>query len=294
MANTTLTLLAAGSLRSAFLPLVAHFRQHTGSAVDGPCRLLRERIEAGAPCAVFASARRTAQALLQAGLAQECRICQQPADADRPAVAGQRWLDWLALLSTPRLRLATSTPGCDPSGDYTGSCSPELRHAIGVGQRDGRAGAAAGRRQRLTERAAGRDSRRVAYSPESGGSVYRLCALWPRAGRLRRSAYPDHPAPWNIRCDYQLARLRADPPRWPCIALSSATLVRGISGRRVLCRSATQRKPRRQQRNAEAAWRIRRTGRPYACRRCVSLSTSAVSPPATGLRQQKQRMAGHL
>ena len=32
--------------------------------------------------------------------------------------------DWLALLSTPRLRLATSTPGCDPSGDYTGSCSP--------------------------------------------------------------------------------------------------------------------------------------------------------------------------
>ncbi|HBZ3064511.1 TPA: molybdate ABC transporter substrate-binding protein, partial [Klebsiella pneumoniae] len=29
MANTSLTLLAAGSLRSAFLPLVAHFRQHT-------------------------------------------------------------------------------------------------------------------------------------------------------------------------------------------------------------------------------------------------------------------------
>ena len=59
MANTTLTLLAAGSLRSAFLPLVAHFRQHTGLAVDaqfGPAGLLRERIEAGAPCAVFASA----------------------------------------------------------------------------------------------------------------------------------------------------------------------------------------------------------------------------------------------
>ncbi len=59
MANTTLTLLAAGSLRSAFLPLVAHFRQHTGLAVDaqfGPAGLLRERIEAGSPCAVFASA----------------------------------------------------------------------------------------------------------------------------------------------------------------------------------------------------------------------------------------------
>ena len=52
MANTTLTLLAAGSLRSAFLPLVAHFRQHTGLAVDaqfGPAGLLRERIEAGSP-----------------------------------------------------------------------------------------------------------------------------------------------------------------------------------------------------------------------------------------------------
>ncbi len=54
MTNTTLTLLAAGSLRSAFLPLVAHFRQHTGLAVDaqfGPAGLLRERIEAGSPCA---------------------------------------------------------------------------------------------------------------------------------------------------------------------------------------------------------------------------------------------------
>ncbi|HDG8027064.1 TPA: substrate-binding domain-containing protein, partial [Klebsiella variicola] len=58
MMSTPLTLLAAGSLRSAFLPLVAHFQQHTGLAVDaqfGPAGLLRERIEAGAPCAVFAS-----------------------------------------------------------------------------------------------------------------------------------------------------------------------------------------------------------------------------------------------
>ncbi|HBZ7250595.1 TPA: molybdate ABC transporter substrate-binding protein, partial [Klebsiella variicola subsp. variicola] len=30
MMSTPLTLLAAGSLRSAFLPLVAHFQQHTG------------------------------------------------------------------------------------------------------------------------------------------------------------------------------------------------------------------------------------------------------------------------
>lgn len=73
MTNTTLTLLAAGSLRSAFLPLVAHFRQHTGLAVDaqfGPAGLLRERIEAGSPCAVFASANAAhPQALLALGSA---------------------------------------------------------------------------------------------------------------------------------------------------------------------------------------------------------------------------------
>ena len=49
MMSTPLTLLAAGSLRRAFLPLVAHFQQHTGLAVDaqfGPAGLLRERIEA--------------------------------------------------------------------------------------------------------------------------------------------------------------------------------------------------------------------------------------------------------
>ena len=82
MANTTLTLLAAGSLRSAFLPLVAHFRQHTGLAVDaqfGPAGLLRERIEAGSPCAVFASANAAhPQALLQAGLVDELIVYIAP------------------------------------------------------------------------------------------------------------------------------------------------------------------------------------------------------------------------
>ncbi|MBO1997237.1 substrate-binding domain-containing protein [Klebsiella pneumoniae] len=124
--QTPLTLLAAGSL-SAFLPLVALSAAHW-LAVDaqfGPAGLLRERIEAGAPCAVFASAnaahrRRCCRRVWR----RNAGICQQPADADRPAVAGQRWLDWLALLSTPRLRLATSTPGCDPSGDYTAAVRP--------------------------------------------------------------------------------------------------------------------------------------------------------------------------
>ncbi|MCQ4033908.1 hypothetical protein FK513_28420, partial [Klebsiella pneumoniae] len=47
MGISALELLAAGSLRSAFLPLVAHFQQHTGLAVDaqfGPAGLLRGRM----------------------------------------------------------------------------------------------------------------------------------------------------------------------------------------------------------------------------------------------------------
>ncbi len=94
-----------------------------------------------------------------------------------------------------------------------------------VGQRDGRAGAA-GRRQRLTERAAGRDSRRGLIRQNLADLFIGYAHYgprWPPATILRTLTIP---APWNIRCDYQLARLRADPPRWPCIALSSATLVR--------------------------------------------------------------------
>ncbi len=135
--STPLTLLAAGSLKSAFLPLVAYFQQQTGLAVDaqfGPAGLLRERIEAGTPCAVFASANAAhPQALLQAGLAQEC----QGFAGNQLMLTARRsrdndGLDWLALLSTPCLRLATSTPGCDPSGDYTspGNCLPESRRAV--------------------------------------------------------------------------------------------------------------------------------------------------------------------
>ncbi len=135
MANTTLTLLAAGSLRSAFLPLVAHFRQHTGLAVDaqfGPAGLLRERIEAGSPCAVFASANAAhPQALLQAGLAQEC----QGFASNQLMLTARRspdndGLDWLALLSTTRLRWRPPRRAAIRREIIPGSCSPELRHAI--------------------------------------------------------------------------------------------------------------------------------------------------------------------
>jgi molybdate transport system substrate-binding protein len=62
-----------GKPESAFIPLLARFQQQTGIPVEahfGPAGLLRERIEGGAPCSVFASANRQhPQALRQAGLA---------------------------------------------------------------------------------------------------------------------------------------------------------------------------------------------------------------------------------
>ena len=217
MANTTLTLLAAGSLRSAFLPLVAHFRQHTGLAVDaqfGPAGLLRERIEAGSPCAVFASANAAhPQALLQAGLAQEC----QGFASNQLMLTARRspdndGLDWLALLSTPRLRLATSTPGCDPSGDYTWQLFARIEARYpGLGN------AMAGRAQQLV---GGRDSLSVPPGEIAGAWLIRqnLADLFigyahygPALATCDDLRTLTIPAPWNIRCDYQLARLRADP-----------------------------------------------------------------------------------
>lgn len=67
-----IVMLAAGSLKGAFVPLLARFHQLTGIAVEahfGPAGLLRERIEAGERCSVFASANgQHPQALRQAGL----------------------------------------------------------------------------------------------------------------------------------------------------------------------------------------------------------------------------------
>ncbi|QWA13259.1 substrate-binding domain-containing protein [Sodalis ligni] len=121
---TCLTVLAAGSLRTALTPLLAEYTRLTGQRVQaeyGPAGLLRQRIEAGAPCDLFPSPNTPhPPRLLAAG-----RILRvQPFIANRlcltvrntPATLGA---DWLALLGNPILIIGMSTPGCDPSGDYT-------------------------------------------------------------------------------------------------------------------------------------------------------------------------------
>lgn len=112
--------LAAGSLRGVWPQLLAHF-PHPVETQFGPAGLLRERIEAGEPCDLFASANVAhPQALLMKGRARSVvafasnRLCLTARSA-----ALREGDDWLSLLTRPDLRLATSTAGCDPSGDYT-------------------------------------------------------------------------------------------------------------------------------------------------------------------------------
>lgn len=117
---TMLRVLAAGSLRAVWPALMAAY----GSPVDtdfGPAGLLRERIATGERCDLFASANTAhAENLLQRGLAQQtgrfaanslCLTVKR--DRVRPGE------NWLSVLTRPDLRLATSTPRSDPSGDYT-------------------------------------------------------------------------------------------------------------------------------------------------------------------------------
>lgn len=112
--------LAAGRLRGVWPQLMAHF-PHPVETQFGPAGLLRERIEAGELCDLFASANLAhPQALLQQGQARSvvpfasntlCLTVRSTVLRDGD--------DWLSLLTRPDLRLATSTAGCDPSGDYT-------------------------------------------------------------------------------------------------------------------------------------------------------------------------------
>ncbi|QKO13341.1 hypothetical protein HAT91_01699 [Dickeya solani] len=116
--------LVAGSLRAVWQPLMVNFYDIWGLRVEtafGPAGLLRERIEKGEPCDLFASANLDHPlALLAAGIAGQVmpfatnRLCLTVASSCiRPED------NWLSLLTRPTLRLGTSTPVCDPSGDYT-------------------------------------------------------------------------------------------------------------------------------------------------------------------------------
>ena len=120
----SLSLYGAGSLQVAMGEVVSTFSQTTGIAVTttfGPSGLLRERIERGERPDLFASADLGHPARLAAqGLAgtpvvfARNRLCVvgKPAVRLRPEAL-------LELLLDPTVRVGTSTPKLDPSGDYT-------------------------------------------------------------------------------------------------------------------------------------------------------------------------------
>ena len=118
-----LRVLAAGSLRDVLTLLAQRFEQEVGPMVQldfGASGMLRDRIEQGEPADVFVSADLThPQRLADGGgwslprTVARNRLCAlvQPG----LAVSPQRLLD---VLLDPAVRVGTSTPGFDPSGDY--------------------------------------------------------------------------------------------------------------------------------------------------------------------------------
>lgn len=124
MQHPTISLCAAGSLRGALGEVIEAFTAQTGIEVTGEyggSGVLRERIEQGEPFDVFASADMGhPQRLFEAGRAGGVkrfagnRLCA----ITRPG-QGLTPENFLETVLRPEIRLGTSTPGSDPSGDYT-------------------------------------------------------------------------------------------------------------------------------------------------------------------------------
>jgi molybdate transport system substrate-binding protein len=118
---TPLQVYAAGSLRAAITELIARSglpSEAVAPPVFGPAGALADRIAAGAPADLFASAdmaqpRRLAKAGRPVVLFARNRICAFSRSTLRLQAA-----DLLDRLLDPKVRVATSQPGVDPSGDY--------------------------------------------------------------------------------------------------------------------------------------------------------------------------------
>jgi ABC-type molybdate transport system substrate-binding protein len=119
----TIRLYAAGSLRAALGDVAKAFEASSGHSVQakyGPSGLLREEIVGGAPAHVFASANmKHPQALAETGqwgpvrmFARNrlCALIRPGLDVNSDSL--------LARLLDPHIKVGTSTPTADPSGDY--------------------------------------------------------------------------------------------------------------------------------------------------------------------------------
>ncbi|MDT3251472.1 substrate-binding domain-containing protein [Serratia sp. root2] len=116
-------LFAAGSLKGAFGPLLTAFQAQSDCEVEtvfGPAGLLRQRIEKGESPHIFASANLAhPQRLVDLRLTQRVELfARNRLCATVRNIAGLTEPPLLDVLLDSRWRVATSTPGADPSGDY--------------------------------------------------------------------------------------------------------------------------------------------------------------------------------
>lgn len=114
---------AAGSLRAALTEAATAFAGHGGARVEftfGPSGLLRDRLAKGEAADLFASANMEhPKALAEAGLADPVRMfARNRMCALAPARLGVTTANVLDRMLDPALKLGTSTPKADPSGDY--------------------------------------------------------------------------------------------------------------------------------------------------------------------------------
>jgi ABC-type molybdate transport system substrate-binding protein len=119
----SLKVAGAGSLTAAFTDLLHRFPAGADTVATpefGPSGLMREKIEAGFDADLFASADMEQARRLAAGRPERMvilftrnRLCAMARTA-----AGLTPANMLDRLLDPAVRLATSTPGADPSGDY--------------------------------------------------------------------------------------------------------------------------------------------------------------------------------
>ncbi len=123
VAPAPVSLHAAGSLRAALLDIADAFQNETGipvSAQFGASGLLKDRLARGEAGEVFASANlEHPQALARAGLAGPAVLFARNELCAflRPGLAATR-ATLLDLMLDPKVKLGTSTPKADPSGDY--------------------------------------------------------------------------------------------------------------------------------------------------------------------------------
>lgn len=195
--------LAAGSLRGVWPQLMAHF-SHPVDTQFGPAGLLRERIEAGEPCDLFASANVAhPQALLQKGRARSVALfASNTLCLTARSDALREGDDWLSLLTRPDLRLATSTAGCDPSGDYTQELFTRMGEA-GVAVRE-RALALVGGRESAPVRPGKLAAEWIIQSGQADLFIG-YASYAPKLRLIPELKVLNIPAPFNPRAEYACA-----------------------------------------------------------------------------------------